>query len=128
MHAGTFGTFVCMSVFVLVHKHVYFYMMLCNLNLLLVFRKYNQEIADLILNDAIIECKLWEESATIICCINSGQMLYPCIKKAILCLGRVGIVFISLLYALDLFIDVLLNFFSCLYVLHFHLLIFCYRK
>ncbi|KAF3432303.1 hypothetical protein FNV43_RR27043 [Rhamnella rubrinervis] len=50
--------------------------------------KYNQEIAKLILNDAIIECKLWEESATIICCINSGQMLYPCIKKAILCLGR----------------------------------------
>ncbi|XP_048318354.2 uncharacterized protein LOC107405745 isoform X2 [Ziziphus jujuba] len=49
--------------------------------------KHNQEIFDLVLNDVNIEFKLWEESATVICTINSGEMIYPCNRRAILCLG-----------------------------------------
>lgn len=88
----------------------------CNEHFVLFFRKYYQEIADLILNDAIIECKLWDESATIVCCINSGRMHYPCSKKHILCIGRVCIIFITLYIGLFSFI----NFFSCLFVLQFY--------
>lgn len=48
------------------------------------FRKYGQEISETMLNGVIIECKFWEESATIFSVVQSGQMVYPCSKKVIL--------------------------------------------
>ncbi|XP_034206662.1 uncharacterized protein LOC117620640 isoform X2 [Prunus dulcis] len=50
--------------------------------------KYGQEIAELMLNGVIVECKFWEESATIVTTVNSGQMVYPCSKKVILHMRR----------------------------------------
>ncbi|KAM1717129.1 hypothetical protein COP2_025269 [Malus domestica] len=46
--------------------------------------KYGQEISETMLNGVIIECKFWEESATIFSVVQSGQMVYPCSKKVIL--------------------------------------------
>ncbi|BFG24048.1 hypothetical protein CerSpe_103220 [Prunus speciosa] len=50
--------------------------------------KYGQEIAELMLNGVIVECKFWEESATIVTTVNSGQMVYPCSKKVVLHMRR----------------------------------------
>ena len=59
--------------------------------MLFCFRKYSQEIAQLVLNGSIIECKVWEDSATIVTSINSGEMFCPCNKKLILHMARVCI-------------------------------------
>lgn len=53
------------------------------------FRKYGQEISETMLNGVIIECKFWEESATIFSVVQSGQMVYPCSKKVILQMRQV---------------------------------------
>ncbi|KAL5574177.1 hypothetical protein UlMin_023774 [Ulmus minor] len=50
--------------------------------------KYSQEIAQLVLNGSIIECRVWEDSATIVTSINSGEMFCPCNKKLILHMAR----------------------------------------
>ncbi|XP_065855428.1 uncharacterized protein [Euphorbia lathyris] len=51
--------------------------------------KYSgQGIADLIFEDTVIECKLWEELAAIACFIKSGKMVYPSNGRAILQIGR----------------------------------------
>ncbi|EXB26144.1 Putative vacuolar protein sorting-associated protein 13C [Morus notabilis] len=46
--------------------------------------KYNREIAQLILCGSTIECKLGEESASLVTTINSVEMLYPCNRKVVL--------------------------------------------
>jgi hypothetical protein len=55
------------------------------------FRKYGQEIAELILLGVTIECKVYEESATINALVESGEMVYPCSKKVILLMKMVCI-------------------------------------
>lgn len=63
-------------------------------------RSYSKKIADLIFNELIIECKLWEELATVVCHFRSGEMFDPCNKRVILQIGRVCIL-ISQLYMLQ---------------------------
>jgi hypothetical protein len=53
--------------------------------------KYGQEIAELILLGVTIECKVYEESATINALVESGEMVYPCSKKVILLMKMVCI-------------------------------------
>ncbi|XP_057987743.1 uncharacterized protein LOC110642362 isoform X2 [Hevea brasiliensis] len=51
--------------------------------------KYSSErIADFFFRDAVIECKLWEELAAVICFIKSGKMVYPFNEMVILQIGR----------------------------------------
>ncbi|XP_062110985.1 uncharacterized protein LOC133822610 isoform X2 [Humulus lupulus] len=45
--------------------------------------KCGKEIAQLVLSELIIECKLWENSATIVTIINSGEMFCPSNKKVL---------------------------------------------
>uniref|UniRef100_A0A803PHY5 Vacuolar protein sorting-associated protein n=1 Tax=Cannabis sativa TaxID=3483 RepID=A0A803PHY5_CANSA len=45
--------------------------------------KCGKEIAQLVLSGLIIECKLWENSATIVTIINSGEMFCPSNKKVL---------------------------------------------
>ncbi|KAF3943895.1 hypothetical protein CMV_029587, partial [Castanea mollissima] len=59
--------------------------------------KYGQEIAELVLLGVTIECKLFEESATINALVESGEMVCPCSKKVIL-LIKMPIVEEDLLY------------------------------
>lgn len=64
------------------------------------YRSYSKKIADLIFNELVIECKLWEELATVVCHFRSGEMFDPCNKRVILQIGRVCIL-ISQLYMLQ---------------------------
>ncbi|XP_021627253.1 uncharacterized protein LOC110625875 isoform X2 [Manihot esculenta] len=51
--------------------------------------KYSSErIADLIIKDAVVECKLQEELASVFCSIKSGKMVYPRDEMVILQIGR----------------------------------------
>ncbi|XP_048230004.1 uncharacterized protein LOC8267449 isoform X1 [Ricinus communis] len=53
------------------------------------YSKYSsQKIADLEFKDTVIECKLWEELAAIMCFIRSGKMVYPCNERLVLQIGR----------------------------------------
>lgn len=63
-------------------------------------RSYSKKIADLIFNELVIECKLWEELAMVVCHFRSGEMFDPCNKRAILQIGTVCIL-ISQLYMLQ---------------------------
>lgn len=51
-------------------------------------KSYSKKIADLIFNELVIECKLWEELATVVCHFRSGEMFDPCNKRVILQIGR----------------------------------------
>ncbi|KAI7990467.1 putative vacuolar protein sorting-associated protein 13C [Camellia lanceoleosa] len=50
--------------------------------------KCARAIAELIFDGMFIECKLWEESAVITALVNSGRMINPCNKQAILLVGK----------------------------------------
>lgn len=56
-------------------------------------RKRNQEIAQFVLAGSVIECKLWENSVTIVTAINSGEIIYPSTKKVVLQMRRVCALF-----------------------------------
>ncbi|KAL7225811.1 hypothetical protein ACSBR1_021051 [Camellia fascicularis] len=50
--------------------------------------KFDRAIAELIFDGMFIECKLREESAVITALVNSGRMINPCNKQAILLVGK----------------------------------------
>ncbi|XP_028107933.1 uncharacterized protein LOC114306815 isoform X2 [Camellia sinensis] len=50
--------------------------------------KFARAIAELIFDGMFIECKLREESAVITALVNSGRMINPCNKQAILLVGK----------------------------------------
>lgn len=67
------------------------------------FYRYSSErIADLIIKDAVVECKLQEELASVFCSIKSGKMVYPRDEMVILQIGRVCIL-IHELYMLQVY-------------------------
>ncbi|THG06620.1 hypothetical protein TEA_005243 [Camellia sinensis var. sinensis] len=52
------------------------------------YLKFARAIAELIFDGMFIECKLREESAVITALVNSGRMINPCNKQAILLVGK----------------------------------------
>lgn len=71
-------------------------------NIYLFFRYSCQEIAKVDLSGGIIECKIWEESATIDVIVNSGKMVYPRDGKDIVKLAGVCIPIKFFLYLIVL--------------------------